>query len=109
MDNESTNCKDCGHPTCRKVGSDFDNGYTTCFKKQAGAPRPQDSSGSAGFELLARGERGPIDTMSGVFEMGSRKDGDDLTACGRAGINHRMRRFSPMTTTCINPGCDAAC
>ena len=88
-------------------------GYGYCTecgnKRLAGNHQTAEVLESNSTPLLARGERGPVDTMSGVFEMGSRKDGDDLTTCGQAGINHRMRRFSPMTTTCINPGCDAAC
>lgn len=102
-------CEDCTRRfVCGLV--DEDGNLLECGSKndadkhQTAEVSPSNSSG-----LLARGERGPIDTMSGVFEMGSRKEGDDLTACGRAGVNHRMRRFSPMTTACINPGCDAAC
>lgn len=101
----------CSHAVCKrnvellKAGR---CGECAVFKAEQ---NPQKAAGeeSNSTPLLARGERGPIGTMSGVFEMGSRKDGDDLTACGRAGINHRMRRYSPMKTACINPGCDAAC
>ena len=58
---------------------------------------------------LARGVRSPIDDLDS-FEMGSRRPEDGgTTACGRLGINHKMRRFGPMDTRCVNPGCVACC
>jgi len=35
------------------------------------------------------------------------KGGDTL--CGKLGRKHKMKRFSPMSTRCVYPGCEAFC
>jgi hypothetical protein len=56
---------------------------------------------------LPEGERGPVDPVTGDFDMGSSCHGN--SACSKRGVSHRMHKVTPQMWVCLNPGCYANC